>query len=109
MRPYKIVARILLILSVFSLVLAAPIAVREVRGARADAVDRDNNVIIEVGKRGGAVDPPVASSSPSWFWKVWNPSPKSSSAPNDGSGTRPNPSSSSGERKTAAVVLVRQD
>jgi hypothetical protein len=48
---YKIVACILLILSVFSVVLAAPVPAQEVRGACADAVERGENVIIVSEKR----------------------------------------------------------
>jgi hypothetical protein len=51
MRRYKTVACILLTLSVFSFVLAAPVAVQEVRKACADAVDGGDNVIIGSGKR----------------------------------------------------------
>ena len=51
MRRYKIVACIILILSVFSFVLAAPVAVQEVRDTRADAVDDGGNVIIGLGER----------------------------------------------------------
>jgi hypothetical protein len=52
MRRYKIVACILLILSVFGFVLAAPVAVQEVREACADAaVDAGDNVITGSGKR----------------------------------------------------------
>jgi hypothetical protein len=108
MRRYKIDACILLITSVFSLALAAPVPVQRVREACTDAVDRGDNVIIELGKRGAEGDPSVASahqksslSSQDLFWSVWGPgpSPQSSSAPNYGSGTRPNPSFSSGESK----------
>ena len=48
---FKIVACILLILSVFGFVLAAPVAVQRVREACADAVEGDENVIIVSGKR----------------------------------------------------------
>ena len=53
MRRYKMVACTLLILSVFSFVLAAPVAVQEVHEAWADAVDGGpgENVIIGLGKR----------------------------------------------------------
>jgi hypothetical protein len=93
MRRYKIVACILLMLSVFSSVLAAPIplAVQEVREAYTDsnAVDGGDNVIIEMGKRSGEEDPSVAQAQQeaSWFWKVWAPSQHSSSTPNYASGT----------------------
>ena len=97
MRRYKIVACILLMLSVFSSVLAAPIPLavqeQEVREAYTDsnAVDGGDNVIIEMGKRSGEEDPSVAQAQQeeSWFWKVWAPSQHSSSesAPNYASGT----------------------
>ena len=51
MRRYKIVAGILLILSVFSFGLAAPVPVQEVREACAAAVNGGENVIIGSGKR----------------------------------------------------------
>src|SRR6266446_2477304 len=47
----KIVVRILLIVSVFKFVLAAPAAVRDVREAWADAVDGGEDVITALGKR----------------------------------------------------------
>src|SRR6266478_3325958 len=47
----KIVVRILLIVSVFNFVLAAPAAVRDVREAWADAVDGGEDVITALGKR----------------------------------------------------------
>src|SRR6266403_1007299 len=100
---YKTIACILLILSVFSSVLAAPVAVREVREACTDAVDGDDNVIIGLLKRDGEEDPlfsraqeEPSSSSPDW--NVWKPSEQgSSSAPTSASETHPNPSSSSGD------------
>ncbi|KAI0283677.1 hypothetical protein BGY98DRAFT_685551 [Russula aff. rugulosa BPL654] len=52
MRRYKIVTCILLILSVFGFVLAAPVAVQEVCEACADAVGRGNNMIIGSRERG---------------------------------------------------------
>ena len=97
MRRYKIVACILLMLSVFSSVLAAPMPLavqeQEVREAYTDsnAVDGGDNVIIEMEKRSGEEDPSVAQAQQeeSWFWKVWAPSQHSSSesAPNYASGT----------------------
>jgi hypothetical protein len=54
---FKIVACILCILSVFSFVLAAPVPVREVREACADAVEGGENVIIVSGKRAPRGDP----------------------------------------------------
>lgn len=50
---YKIVACIL-ILSAFTFVLAAPVPVREIREACADAVEGDEDVIIVSGKRAPA-------------------------------------------------------
>jgi hypothetical protein len=82
MRRYKIVACILLILSVFGFVHAVPVAVQEVREACAHAVDRGKNVIIGSGKRAETQE-----------------EEGSSSAPNYASGTNPNPSVSSGESK----------
>jgi len=54
----KIVARILLIVSVFNFVLAAPVAVQEVREAWADAVDGGEDVVIALGKRAQQGYPP---------------------------------------------------
>jgi hypothetical protein len=56
MRRYKIAACILLILSVFGFVLAAPIPVHQVREACADAVGGGDSVIIESGKRAEVQD-----------------------------------------------------
>jgi hypothetical protein len=78
MRRYKIVA-ILLILSVISFVLAAPVAV-QVREACADAMDGGENVIIGSKKRAGEgdSDPLIpqaqrgpSSSSPLWSSPWW--------------------------------------
>jgi hypothetical protein len=92
---YIMVARILLILPVFSFVLAAPVPVRKVPDAYADAVDVDENVIIVSRKR---ADPYIDSewdrSDPEWL--TWTPSTKPSSA-SDASGSSdgvPSPSSS---------------
>ncbi|KAN0108984.1 hypothetical protein V8E52_009767 [Russula decolorans] len=86
MRRYKIVACILLILSVFGFVHAVPVAVQEVREACAHAVDRGKNVIIGSGKRAETQE-----------------EEGSSSAPNYASGTNPNPSvSSGGEAKSVS-------
>ncbi len=103
MRRYKIVACIILILSAFGFVLAAPVAVQEVREACTDAVDGGDNVIIESGKRADhseeypllthAQQEPSLSSD----WPLQHQG--SSSAPIYASGTRPNPSFSSGECK----------
>jgi hypothetical protein len=102
MRRYKVVACILLILSVFSLALAAPVAVR---GARtdSDAVDGSDIVTIRSEKRTEEETQPLLGhwqqeemSSPS----DWSSTPSqlqgSSSTPNFASGVRPNPSFSSG-------------
>ncbi|KAF8496560.1 hypothetical protein F5888DRAFT_1635050 [Russula emetica] len=106
MRRYKIVA-ILLILSVISFVLAAPVAV-QVREACADAMDGGENVIIVSKKRAGEGDldsliPQAqrepSSSSSSSFWSTPSQDQGSSSAPNSASGTHPNPSVSSDEGK----------
>jgi hypothetical protein len=89
MRRFKIFAWILLILSVISFVLAASVAVQEVREACTDAVGGGDNVTIERGKR---ADNEVPPSSPSQHQG-------SSSAPN----TDPNPSFSSGESKPSLL------
>jgi hypothetical protein len=119
MRRYKIVACILLILSVFSFVLAAPVTVQRVREACADAVDEGENVIIGSAKRAEAQeeeDPmkywlaqeqqEPSSSSSSSDWRS-TPSPSqhqgSSSMPNYASGTHPNPPFSSGESKPSPL------
>ncbi len=47
----KVVARTLLILSVFNFVLAAPVAVRKVRESSADAMGGREDTIIVSGKR----------------------------------------------------------
>ena len=101
MRRYKIVTCTLLILSVFSFVLAAPVPVQEVREARADAVGGGENVIIGSGKRGEEGEQLMQSweqqkqeGSSYWSTAPWR---GSSSAP--ASGTRPNPSFSSGGRE----------
>ena len=97
---YKIVACILLILSVFSFVLAAPVPVGEVREACADAVEGDENVIIVSGKRaprGNPYDREGSDSDSDTEW--WTPPPKSSPAVGHASGSHPGvdmPSSSSG-------------
>lgn len=101
MRQYKIVACILLILSAFGFVLAAPVPVQEVREARANAEGGGENVIIGSGKRGEEDGEPLMQSwaqqkqvsSSYWSTAPWR---GSSSAP---SGTRPNPSFSSGGRE----------
>jgi hypothetical protein len=99
MRRYKIVACILLILSVFGSVLAAPVAVQEVREACADAVVGCENVIIGVGpgKRADVQEEedPLARAQQ-------EPS-SSSSAPNYASGTPPDPSFSSGPGTSTGI------
>jgi hypothetical protein len=110
MRRYKIVACILLILSVFSFVLAAPVAVQEAREACADVVDGGDNVIIGSGKRADVQeeDPLLAqaqqdpSSSSDWR-STPSQDQGSSSAPNYASGTHPNPSLSSGDSKPSLL------
>jgi len=98
---YKIGAWILLILSVFSFVLAAPVPVREVREACTDAVEGGENVIIVSEKRAarGYPDPYDADSDSgsdsSDTESLTSPS-QSSSAPDDASGSHSGvPSSSS--------------
>ncbi|KAF8490077.1 hypothetical protein F5888DRAFT_1743057 [Russula emetica] len=108
MRRYKLVACILLILSIFSFVLAAPVAVQELRKACADAVDGSENVKIGSGKRADVQD---SEEDPMKEWLAQaqhEPSSSSSSqdqgsssAPNYASGTHPNPSfSPEGEAKS---------
>jgi len=107
MRRYKIVACILLIFSVFGFVLAAPVAIQEVREACADAVDGDDNAIVGSRKRADDEEPllrrplPEQELSTSNWWSTpsrdhWQ---GSSSAPKYASGTLLKPSFSSGERK----------
>ena len=116
MRRYKIVTCILLILSVFGFVLAAPVAVRGICEACVDVMDRGNNMIIGSRERGEApvADVPEAevtvpsaevpedrepllgqvqepSSSSSW-WSTPSQHQGPSSAPNFASWTDPNPS-----------------
>ncbi|KAI0283675.1 hypothetical protein BGY98DRAFT_951257 [Russula aff. rugulosa BPL654] len=95
MRRYKIVASILLILSVFSFVLAAPIAVREVREACTNGVDGEKNILIGSSTRKRAqpgedrepllaqVEEPLSSSG---RWSSPSQQLGSSSAPNYASG-----------------------
>ena len=103
MRRYKIVACILLILSLFSFVLAAPISIREIREARTDAVDGGNNMIIGSEKRGQEDGEPLLAgqepSSSSTGWSTPSQHQGSSSVPDYYGGTLTNPSSSSGESK----------
>lgn len=93
---FKIVAFILLILSIFSFVLAVPVPVREVRNVYTDAVEGDENVIIVSGKRvpRGNLNEGVESGT-----VLGTPPPQSSSAPDYASGSHPGvdmPSSPSG-------------
>ena len=95
MRRYKIVTCILLILSLFGFVLAAPVTTQEVREACADAVDGDENVVIRVGP-GKRAD---IQEEEDLFARAQQGPSSSSLAPNYASGTPPDPSSSSGESK----------
>jgi hypothetical protein len=110
MRRYKIIACILLILSVFNSVLAAPVAVQEVREACADAVDASDALIIGSGKRANEEEDPLLAqaqqgSSLRLRPSGWTSLPQGSLPPglasvlNYVSGTNPNPSFSSGESK----------
>jgi hypothetical protein len=104
MRRHNIVACTLFILSIFSFVLTAPVAVRGLREAYADAVDGGRPLKIGPGKRAEVEDedpmkeqlaqaPQEPSSSLSSQYQG------SSSTPNYASETHPNPSFSSGESK----------
>lgn len=103
---YKI-ACILLILSAFIFVHAAPVAVQEIRETRADAVDGGNYLLTGSGKRSKVEgeDPLLAqsqqepSSSTSDSQSTPSQHQGSSLAPNYPSGTHPNPSFSSGGSK----------
>ena len=66
MRRYKLAIHILVILSVFNLVpvLAAPVAVQEVREACADVADGGEGVIIVPGKRAEEGQDPLTQASP---------------------------------------------
>jgi hypothetical protein len=76
---FKIVACILLILHVFSFVLAAPVLLREVRDACADAVEGDEDVIIVSGKRAPRGYPYDSDSeSDTEWWKPGSESPSMS-------------------------------
>ena len=113
MRPYKILTCILFILSVFSVVLAAPVAVQEVREASADVVDEGDNVIIGSGKRAEVQEEEEhllaaqqeLSSSPDQQ-STLSQYHGSSSAPNYAGVTDPSPSFSSGECKPASLSTV---
>jgi hypothetical protein len=76
-------------LSVFGFVLAAPVAVQEVREVCADAVDGGNEMTIELGKRTGGKEEEESQ------LQLLG----STSMSNDESGTRPNPSISPGGNK----------
>jgi hypothetical protein len=114
MCQYRIVACILLILSIFSFMLAAPIAVQEVREACANAVDEGGDVIIGLAKRTEVQE----KEDPMKYWLTqgqqepssssdWRSTPSqhqgSSSMPNYASGTHPNPPFSSGESKPSPL------
>jgi len=114
MRRYEIVAYILLILSVFGSVLAAPVAVQDVREACADAGDEGDNMIIGSGKRAevqeeedpllGTQQEPSSSSSSSSDWgSTLSQYQGSSSAPNYASVANPNPSFLSSESRPAPL------
>jgi hypothetical protein len=105
MRRYKTITCILLILSVFSFVLAAPLAVREVDKASADGVD----VKIGLGKRADVqeedrvknwLDQAQQKPSEEVPWSTQSQRQGSSLAPTYASGTHPNPPSSPGESKS---------
>ena len=108
---FKIVACILLILSVFNFALAAPVPAREVREARADAVEDGENVIIVSGKRAIAGNPYEGeeSDSDSGYWSF---SPgrlaaiEASSGSHSGSGT---PLSSQGGNKSPMLISGRTE
>jgi len=61
MRPYDIVARALLILSVFSFVLAAPMAVRKAQGACTAGVNGGKDVVVASEKRDTGTGTTVAT------------------------------------------------
>ena len=87
MRRFKIVACALFILSFFSFVLAAPVAVRNARGAyTTDAVGGGNGVVVRSEKRGGEGDSLLGQekgpSSSSEFWSKPSQYQGSSSSPN---------------------------
>jgi hypothetical protein len=84
---YKIIARIL-ILSVSSFVLAAPVPVREVREACADAVEGDEDVIIASGKR-AAPENPYALAGSDFSDSEWRTLSQSPSGLDYGSGSHP--------------------
>ena len=99
MRRYKIVACILLILSVFNSVLAAPVAVQEVREACADAVDASDTLIIGSWKRANEEDSLLAQAQQGSSLRLrpsgWTSLPPGLASVLD----NPNPSFSSGESK----------
>ena len=105
---FTIVACILLILSVFNLVLAAPVPAQGLREARADAVDEGKNVIIVSGKRAPRGNPYEGEESDSDM-EWWTPSPErlstiessTGSPSHSSSGT---PSSSPGGNKSPMLT-----
>ena len=83
---YKIVACIL-ILSVFSFVLAAPIPVRKVREVCTDTFDGGENMIIVSGKRALKENPYDGESDSDTEW--WTPSSQSPASPDHAGGSNP--------------------
>jgi hypothetical protein len=73
MRRYNIVSRILLILTVITLVLAAPALVRDERQARADVVHRPEDVIPVLGKRTREQDLQMLWAGLRFYDNAWNP------------------------------------
>jgi hypothetical protein len=103
------VACILLVLSAFSFVLAAPVPTQEVREACADAVEGDENMIILSGKRAPRGNPYEGEDSDLFSLDLSDTEspPQSPSAPNPASGSHPGvgtPSSPSGGSKSALLT-----
>jgi hypothetical protein len=90
MRRYILAVHILVILSIFSFmpVLAAPVAVQEVREARADVADGGEDVVIVLGKRAEEGQDPLTQASPGQSKSVQlsTPGPGSQSTSDDVSG-----------------------
>jgi len=105
---YKIVACILLILSVFSFVLPAPVPVQEVREVYADAMEGGENAIIVSGKRAPPGNPHQGEESDLYPPELSDTEsgtsqPQSPSTPNYASGSHPGvdmPSSPPGGSKS---------
>lgn len=91
MRLYKILACILLILSIFSAVLPAPVAVQEIREACANAVDGSVKRAVKEDSLFAQAQQEPSSSDPTSSQR------QGSSAPNYVSWIRPSPSFSPGE------------